>query len=131
MKKVLMFLLLFLLIGCSNGDLNNNDDNNINAQRTEQEIKEDNYVELSNKIIQYMSDFYTDNSLFNTSVVGDVYVVTLKDFSDYGYDISMFKNPLTGNKCDLSYTYGELRIVNNVDELTPNYIINTNLTCEE
>ena len=57
--------------------------------------------------------------------------ISLKDFSDYGYDISMFKNPLTGNQCDLSYTYGELRIVNNVDELTPNYIINTNLTCEE
>lgn len=124
MKKIIIFGLFLLLVGCQNMTPSNNklSDDEINLK----------YEEMKNKLIEYGKLVYENKQWLNEKSEIITTDMSLRDLSERnGYDISMFVNPETGKKCDLDNSKIEF-IISNVDDLENiEYKFNPILVCEE
>lgn len=93
MKKVLIVLCAFLLVGC-----NGNKDEEYN------EKKEEVYNDIRTSLWNYAVKVYEEKIYENYGKKNDKYYISIGELeSDLDYDISMFKNEL-GEPCDTSET---------------------------
>ena len=127
MKKVIFWILIFLMIGCSwligyGSKKCNCDCNNDNTQ----EVK---YNDLNNKLLEYMNNMYNNDKWMNGGLESKVYTVTLNDFKNMGYDVSMFVNPQTGDMCDYEKTYGVFEILGETNDGMTDYNFSTTVIC--
>ncbi len=131
MRKVMLYLCLILLIGCSlvlGYSLKKCDCGNL--EKTDEEIKKENYDKLGSKLFEYLNDMYNNDIWMNGGLEPETYKITLKEFESKGYDISMFINPITGNQCDLENTYGAFIVIGTKDDGKTDYTFNMGLSCE-
>ena len=99
MKKGLtVFLILFLLVGC----------NNTETTKPDEKPKETRYLtkmEMNEKLFGYATEIYNAKTYTKVEKTDGEYFISLKNLKEkYNYDISMFLNPTTHDKCDQEKT---------------------------
>jgi len=116
-------LVVFLLCGCGNVEKIDSE----NLSKNEIELK---YKEMENKLIEYGKLVYENEQWLNENAVEITTAMTLKDLSERnGYDITMFINPETKEKCNIDNTKIEF-IINDVSDLNNiKYKFNPILVC--
>ena len=135
MKRVIFWMLIFLMIGCS-GLIGyvlkkcNCDADDSNLLDEDVSLLEKKYTELNSKLFDYLEDIYNDDEWMNGNVESGVYIVNLSDLKNKGYDISMFVNPITNKQCDLEKTYGRFIVLGIKEDGKTDYVFNTNVDCE-
>jgi len=77
---------------------------------TSDDLIDDKYNEIYNKLISYTEEFYDVKSIENKNLSVGEYKLTLNDLKNEGYDISMFINPDTGKQCNLEKSYSLLNV---------------------
>ncbi len=98
MKKGLtVFLILFLLVGC-----------NKETTKTNEKPEETKYLtkmEMNEKLFGYATEIYNAKTYTKVEKTDGEYFISLKNLKEkYNYDISMFLNPTTYDKCDQEKT---------------------------
>ena len=84
------------------------------------------YNEYYDKLANYMESVYSQDVIGNLEV--GIYVSTLNDFRNMGYDISMFVNLDNGDLCDLERTYAVLEVKDS--DIKDRYEFSYYLSCE-
>lgn len=102
----------------------------VDNEMTDDEKKEDKYLELINILTDYLEDIYNKDEWMNGGLETKSYTVTLEDLQKNGKDISMFVNPVTGEKCDLDKTYGRFIVLGELENGKTDYIYDVVLSCE-
>ena len=136
MKNSIFWILIILMIGCSiligyGLKKCNCDIVNPNVDKTDIQIIEEKYNELNNKLFEYLEDIYNNDKWMNGNVEPGIYINTLDDLKNKGYDISMFVNPITKEQCDLKKTYGRFIILGTTEDGKTDYTYDTYLICDE
>lgn len=98
MKRVLtVFLILFLLVGCNNKESKPED--------KKEQIKYLTKIEMNEKLFGYATEIYNNKTYTKVEKTNGEYFISLKNLKEkYNYDISMFLNPTTHEKCDQEKT---------------------------
>ena len=98
MKRVLtVFLVLFLLVGCNNKESKPED--------KKEQIKYLTKIEMNEKLFGYATEIYNNKTYTKVEKTNGEYFISLKNLKEkYNYDISMFLNPTTHEKCDQEKT---------------------------
>ena len=132
MKKIVLYVMLVLLAVCSfligyglkkcNCEVDNTENN-------KEESVNEMYQNFSLKLVEYIQAEYKEEIDSNTLEEG-TYTVTLGEFKEKGYDISMFKNKESGKQCNLEETYARLIVIGKTDEGTLDYTFNSYMNCE-
>ena len=134
MRNKILYIFLFILVILGVGLIvfvNRDCDCNCKEpEKTEQEILEESYKELNNKLIEYLEDIYNNDKYINGGVEPNTYIVTLKEFKDRGYDISMFVNPSTGVACDLEKTFGRFIVIGETENGKTDFTYSTSINCQ-
>ncbi|MGM9875232.1 MAG: hypothetical protein ACI32H_04865 [Bacilli bacterium] len=99
MKRVLtVFLILFLLVGCNNNKESKPEDK-------KEQIKYLTKMEMNEKLFGYATEIYNSKTYTKVEKTNGEYFISLKNLKEkYNYDISMFLNPTTHEKCDQEKT---------------------------
>lgn len=93
-----------------------------------EDMPKEDYYNLYDILVEYIEKVYDKNTLDSKNLDIGTYKVTLNDFQEMGYDISMFVNSKTGKQCDLNDTYVALEVVE--DNGKKVYEYNYYLNCE-
>ena len=102
-----------------------------NVGVTDEEKLKEGYMVLNDKIIEYLKEVYDPSKIDMDSLEPTTYVVTLREFKEKGYDVSMFINPVSMKECNLDESYGRFIIIGTNEDGTPDYTYSTNLDCGE
>lgn len=89
---------------------------------------DDKYNDLYDKFVNYIGQLYDVDNIEKKNLDVGEYKITLKDLSDKKYDVSMFKNPVTGKQCDLEKSYSLLKV--SIVDKKKDYKFNYYLNCE-
>ena len=84
MRRIIFWILMFLMIGCSvligfGLKKCNCDVKDTNLVDNEESLLEKKYIELNNILYDYMEDIYNHDEWMNGNVDPNVYIVTLSD----------------------------------------------------
>ena len=139
MKNKILYILLGIMVVLNIGLIvfvgKSNDSeyecNCDDVQLTDDEKLQNGYMELNDKMIEYLKEIYDTDEYVNEDGETTVYTITLGEISKKGYDISMFVDPVTGKQCNLDESYGRFIILGTREDGTLDYTYNVNIDCFE
>ncbi len=121
MKKALIVLVFILMLcGCQDKKEENNN-NDVDVK----------YEEMKDKLIEYGKLIYENDQWLKGGIEPGTYYMNLRDMSERNnYDISMFINPLSNEKCDVDETRIEFIVKDTTTDEKTDYEFNPVLVCD-
>ena len=99
-------------------------------EKTEVELVQAYYGNLSTILIDYLNEIYSDEKYIKGELDEDTYIITLRDLKDMGKDVSMFLEPVLTKSCDLDRTYGKAVFTGKSDDGLNQFTYTTTLHCQ-